>query len=403
MSRARPKRQTATARAKSVARIFAKGENTAVRVYRPYFEPDRGRYRVLVSDGTKRRSMFCATKAEADALVAKLEVELRARQVLTLEQCLGEFIDAKRKLGLRPASLRCIRDRLASFLPLDVAPGSIRETDANRLYERLTKRIVKGGPIAVATHQAILRNTKELFRWLVETDRLTASPWTKVKPIGRPEVGKQQFRPGEAERLDAALMAAAQAGNEGALALLLQLYTGMRSSEVLALTVGDVDVARGYGGQAHTVVYVVRGKTRNARRSIRVYEAVAQLLHKHCAGRPAQQRVFAAERPKQPAPDWLYKRLHIFTRQLGLPDLCPHSLRGLNATLALEGGATSDHVAQSLGHASFAITAKHYADPSAVLNNKLARGLRGTTAHDLLEAILALPEEERKKLKFLLG
>jgi site-specific recombinase XerD len=50
-----------------------------------------------------------------------------------------------------------------------------------------------------------------------------------------------------------------------------------------------------------------------------------------------------------------------------------HSLRGLNATLALEAGATAHHVAAALGHASFSITARHYADASTVANANLRK------------------------------
>jgi len=41
----------------------------------------------------------------------------------------------------------------------------------------------------------------------------------------------------------------------------------------------------------------------------------------------------------------------------GVPAVCPQSLRGMHATLALEGGATHTAVAAALGHSSFAITA----------------------------------------------
>jgi hypothetical protein len=47
--------------------------------------------------------------------------------------------------------------------------------------------------------------------------------------------------------------------------------------------------------------------------------------------------------------------------------------RGLNATLALEAGATSQHVAAALGHARFSTTARHYADGSTLANAQLRR------------------------------
>jgi integrase len=61
-------------------------------------------------------------------------------------------------------------------------------------------------------------------------------------------------------------------------------------------------------------------------------------------------------------------RVRALCRQAGVPEVVTHSLRGLHATLALEGGATSDAVAKALGHSSFAMTEQHYASPSSVSN-----------------------------------
>jgi hypothetical protein len=41
-------------------------------------------------------------------------------------------------------------------------------------------------------------------------------------------------------------------------------------------------------------------------------------------------------------------------------------LRGLHATLAIRQGVSSQAVAAALGHGSFAVTARHYADPSTL-------------------------------------
>ena len=46
-----------------------------------------------------------------------------------------------------------------------------------------------------------------------------------------------------------------------------------------------------------------------------------------------------------------------------VPLVCAHSMRGLNAWLALAAGATGHLVAASLGHESEATTFQSYADP----------------------------------------
>jgi hypothetical protein len=66
-------------------------------------------------------------------------------------------------------------------------------------------------------------------------------------------------------------------------------------------------------------------------------------------------------------------RVRVLCRLAGVPEVVPHSLRGLHATLALEGGATADAVAKALGHSSFAMTEQHYASPSSVSNARSSR------------------------------
>jgi hypothetical protein len=49
-----------------------------------------------------------------------------------------------------------------------------------------------------------------------------------------------------------------------------------------------------------------------------------------------------------------------------VPIVCPHSLRGLWATVSVSSGALSHAVAAALGHGTFAVTAKHYVKPGAI-------------------------------------
>jgi hypothetical protein len=59
----------------------------------------------------------------------------------------------------------------------------------------------------------------------------------------------------------------------------------------------------------------------------------------------------------------------------GVPPVCTHSLRGLYATLAVHSGSASHVVASSLGHGSFEVTQRHYAQASSVANASTARVL----------------------------
>jgi len=59
----------------------------------------------------------------------------------------------------------------------------------------------------------------------------------------------------------------------------------------------------------------------------------------------------------------------------GVPPVCTRSLRGLYATLAVQSGSASHVVASSLGHGSFEVTQRHYAQASSVANASTARVL----------------------------
>ncbi len=293
-----------------------------------------------------------------------LQAELQRHAPLRMSEAIDRYLEFKKDL-VGAEWLATLAERLRTFLP-DVPVGSISAERAEALYLEETKRVGKFGVIKAATHQALLRNTKEFFSWLVKKKLSSRNPFQDVDPIGKANAGKEQPRETDAKQLDALLLARAREGNEGALALLIQIYLGLRPGEVLDLQVGAIE-------RDGLKVTVKKGKTKNARRGLELYPEVAKLLWAHCQGRPEQERVFAAYLPRRPATDWMYKRLHAFCQEAGIRKFCPHSLRGLHSSLALKNGATSYDVAASLGHASFATTARHYADPSAIDNARVRR------------------------------
>ena len=90
-------------------------------------------------------------------------------------------------------------------------------------------------------------------------------------------------------------------------------------------------------------------------------------------------------------------------RTAGIPEVVPYSLRGLHATLALDGGATADAVAKALGHGSFAITRQHYASPSSVDNARSGRvaaalGVRPQTKELAAALLSSLSQEQLAEL-----
>lgn len=385
-----------------IGKLIKNCDPATVEIYGPY-PPHKGRtrWRLQVYDpATKtKRSVTFATRQEAELLIPQLREEIGREAPLYCHAALEQYLAYKRTY-CTDVSVKMISERLRQFLP-DLPLNQITEAKAQQIYLAETERHGKFGKIKAATHHAYLRNAKEFFKWLVKKELLRSSPFAKIEPIGRANAGKVQPTETDAQKLDALLFEAARAGEEGALALLVQLYLGLRSSEVLKLQVAAVE-------REGKKVTVVRGKTRNAARSLELFPDVATLLWPYCQGRPATERVFARHLPSCPAPNYLYKRLKQYCQRAGIREYCPHSLRGLHSSLALVAGATSHQVAASLGHASFATTAKHYANPSAIENSRTKRLIAAIKPDQqgqltqVVRAVGSLTAEQKAELRALL-
>ena len=152
-----------------------------------------------------------------------------------------------------------------------------------------------------------------------------------------------------------------------ALAAVVALLMGMRASEVLKRRVRDVDC----GGK---VLWIDGGKTRNARRHLKVPKVLQSRLSKLCEGKLPEDPILGPNRNGGPRHHRvLWAAVGRICERANVPRVCTHSLRGLWATLSIESGALSDVVASSLGHGSFEMTAKHYAQPEAVSGAKTQR------------------------------
>jgi len=385
----------------ALEQFFKNCDAKSVQVYGPY-APSKGRSRwrvQLYCASSKRKiSLTFESRAEAEAMIPELQARIREEAPLLLHAAIEQYLEFKKASGLQPLSLSSIRDRLFRFLPDNLEMSAFTPRKAEDVYLEYTKSSGRYGEIKAATHHAVLRNTKEMWRWFVKRGLAKANPFEAVEPIGRVNTGKPQLRETDARRLDELLFDQARKGDEGALALLVQVYLGLRSSEVMRLLVESVE----NGGEK---VSILKGKSKNAKRNLELHPDVAQLLWAHCQGRPQTERVFAANLPRAPKPSWMYKRLHKHCKQAGLPLVCPHSLRGLHSSLALTGGQTTHAVAAQLGHASFSTTARHYADPSAMDNARIkgfAKKLRGGS-NSMASTLKEMSAEEKQQLRALLA
>ncbi len=220
-----------------------------------------------------------------------------------------------------------------------------------------------------ATHRFYLALAKGFCQWIVRKGILRHNPFNEVIPIGRVNAGKKQLRVEEARiYAETAFRLFDEKGDKMALASVVPLYLGLRASEVLKRQVRDVDA----GG---SLLWIDGGKTKNARRHLKIEaRALQERLLVLTQGRHPEEPLFGYGKTGKAR---RYTTLWVATQRIckdaGVPLVCPHSFRGLWATLSVESEAASSAVAASLGHGSFAMTARHYAQPEAVANARSAR------------------------------
>ena len=378
----------------------------SARVLGPYRNGDK--WRIVMLDGDTRKALVADSYEAALALRDDLKGVIKKHIARSFEECLEEYLRNLVDRGVSPDTADKVRRMLRPFLPLAEPLTALDAERAAQMYFDETKRTKSNGePIANDSHHLLLRRVKHFYKWAISRRYITQNPFAEVSPIGRPKRGKQQLRIDEARKLVSVAIDRARTLDAGSTAILMQIFLGLRPTEALVRVVRDLD-------DEGRVLWVPFGKTSNAKRRLQVPDALREVLLLHAKGKPADAPLLG--NPEEPfhTRDIIRYRLKLLCQQLGLPTVCPHSLRGLNATLALDAGATAQHVAAALGHASFTTTARHYADASSVANVGLRRvadllGTRsgsgsGTTDVEQLATLLqtSLSPMELQRLRQLL-
>ena len=159
---------------------------------------------------------------------------------------------------------------------------------------------------------------------------------------------------------------------------LLGLYTGMRRSELLGITWGDVDLESGF-------LSVRKSKTDAGRRRIDLSPQTVDMLRVHFERQTSyrgqtdvhliyddRRLVFADPFGKPYDPTSFTHAFKQMARQAGLPNLRLHDLRHLHATLLLSEGIHAKVVSDRLGHSSVQITSDLYSHVTPTIQREAA-------------------------------
>lgn len=343
------------------------------RVLGPYKE--RGKWRLIIVEDGGRRAVFFPTHEEALKFKAGTEREISPAPSRRIADVLAEWHAERLRAGqCKPKTVDTQFARLQVFFATvseeDIAAVPPRRAAA--LYDEATKRVSPktGIVMAVASQRLDLWLAQCFYRWATRHGYVGVSAFRDVKPVGKVRAGKPQLRIEEARRFTgAAVSYFEEKQNPLAIGALLALTMGLRTSEVLERVVRDLDDGARY-------LWIDAGKTANARRRLEVPEVVQPYLSQLADGKRPEDWLFGASRSGGPrGKQKMWEMVRRLCQQAGVPVVCTHSLRGLWATLAVESGAASHVVAANLGHHSFAVTERHYAQGSAVANAATARVL----------------------------
>ncbi len=338
---------------------------------------DRKRWRVEVTraDGTRASRVF-ASKETAEEVAAAARYQLE-HEVQTVQEAIEMYMSELAGRGSVDSHLVSARARLRMMFPIeeDWLIGELPPAVAQRLYDNLRERKSErtGKRYAVDTQRHSLNESRAMCKWLVGKGLLERNPFAKVEGVGKRRKGKTQLTIDEARKFINTCLnyehppVRADGRNKtrssqldpqvGVTAAMCCLILAMRASEITGLTPRSIDD----GGR---VLRIFRSTTKSdaGERLLEVPEMLQDRL-------PA---LAAAEISRHQINNWV----HRLCKVAGVTDVGPHALRGTHASLATRAGATSQLVAGSLGHASSAVTHRHYTKAEAVTDANVGAALK---------------------------
>jgi len=201
--------------------------------------------------------------------------------------------------------------------------------------------------------RARLQSLRSFGNWCVSAGHLTENPANAVHP---PQMDEPERHWPTDAKVSAVVMACERIADRRRAALtramlLTCVHTGLRSQELLDLTTGDLDLARG-------ILFVRNGKGGKPRR-LYPNEECLKALREWLRLRPGEcthPYLFALDRGRRVSRDSLRtifrNVIAIAGFEPGDRDLTPHAFRRAYATRLLRHGANLDEIRMAMGHSS---------------------------------------------------
>lgn len=332
---------------------------------KPYMHHRAWRVFFKTLDGQKKYETFAS---EDEALEF---IETAGRRKLRggghpVEKLAEKFLEY-RKRDLMPSSIETLEYRLDAIIrgrramPVEVFP-----------WQRAWEQHI--AEQSVDTQLGVRSTVRAFFRFCIEAGVLRREPLTDIKVRGRRRRGKKQLHIDEARRFEAEVFN--DYADPLAAAAATMLYTASRPGEVMNLRVRDVD-------DGAAILWIHGTKTEASKDRVKVFEGLREVLLFHARDRKPDdflfefrpQRSRASANPAKSRTDALRRRMRQLCDKAEVPQVVPHSLRGLHATLATAAGETGEAVARQLRHTSFEVTKRHYLAPGSLAEAQLRKSL----------------------------
>ena len=336
----------------------------------------------------KTKNVLARTKAECLEKLEALKSEqqnkiLAGGRDLTVGEWLDRWYQYVDKPALRPKTQAYHENMIYHHLTPELAKlplQTVAPSDFQRFftylkrYGRLNQVEQKGTELSDQTVWGCRTIYNKAMQYAVQENLISFNPilGCKLSPP-RPQEMKV-LRQEEVQRL------LLQAKEEGFYELfLLDVTTGLRRGELLALQWEDLDFTTGVL-QITKQVYVVKGKltigkpkTKSSERSIILPPAMLELLTAYKQNVYSKWMFPSKRKPEQPLdPSYVSKRFRTMLQRAGCPSVRFHDLRHTFATLALERGMDIKTLSMLIGHSTTATTLNIYSHSTDAMKKAAA-------------------------------
>ena len=364
-------------------------------------------YRLVVSggknlDGTrcKKTKTIHGTRKDAEIALAEFITEVNRGLVpegksITFEEFFYIWDEKYASKELAPKTysryIGILKSRILPYLgsfPLD----KIKPTDLMNFYDMLEndtqiKRIAKNNgqrtlkPLSPKTILEHHRLISAMLQNAVYWQLLPSNPARRVKPPKTKKPKMEFFNDDECKFLIQSLMELTGSKLKYKVAILLDIFSGVRRGELIGLEWSDVDFKNETININKSTQYLPENgifdkdtKTESSNRIVPIPDYITKTLLEYKEWYDEQKdiwgdkwiesnKLFVQDNGKPMHPDTIGKWFKLYIEELGLPIIKFHGIRHTNATLMIANNVDIATVSARLGHASINTTIKYYVHP----------------------------------------